>query len=978
MKTWINILLLSILGSTIFSSKAINLNKNYLNNISNSQYNNNIDPTYPTFKDKQTWYDSQRVCWDGGTCEPHPSSKTISFNWRQYADDWNTFKKNYSSFTIGIYASANSRYNSSTLTDRTFNTSVISSNRMDSGIGRYNYNKFLSNANAHYENYGSNSAYAGYYLWHDSTYIYVFLSLVAQTQKGGIGETRGAEASLNYKGITFHSSFSLQNVKNNLNYALNKEISLTSDYSGSLEDKKNINDPTGKGNDLTTLLTTTIKNVLGNEYSKWKPYIQPFSFNNSTRKATTVFKFRNSTTGNQEIWTFETPVNIKLSENYWGKSLRGRLNIFPGQIVNPNDSTQGMVPDKPIQLEPDKVSDTYGGTLEFHTTAHLQFDGLNDSSEWMTVNGQPVEVINNKFVYNMKDQRVMEGKEATNIYDIVVNHDDETNKAKYRIKYKISNLVPTLLPKWYAWDPAKNPNQNDLIVPSIDGKPNPKYDPEVNPETGTKTQILWVKKKSKYPFPLDPLNKYGEVIDPKRNPGDYDLGFLAEGSVVGMGVQQLFNPAEVSEVWREGVNSNLISHSNPTEREQLTKIKPDSVNKYWSWEGFWHYITKTNDNLAYEKYVLIGAKYQDKYPRFLDILGNNNIAVDFWTTIHGIHLKNYLIDYKKLDLTKISKLNFEQVASYWKEYTSDIIAQRIPPDPNPADFVDISGNFPAIKMNEIDVNKIRSLVLAYAQNYINQKASGAKLGIDYYVVTKEGIDISSNADALKPLLDNLTEPKYLDIIIKTKQFSSILIGEANGSIKNSRNYDPEKVKDLSKIKFNNQKFNFAGFSIEEIKNWIIKYINLGLKKSGYTDLVFNKDYGISINDIPPTDENHNNVPGYFNDEIFSDFLNNLERSKKITIVVYANDASDLAEGKTEFVLENYINGDKPDPDPTNPTNPVDPIEPNPNPTNPTNPEIPTWGDKKYLRWLLPVIIIPIIGIIIGIIWFYFRFKKRIR
>nr|WP_245938424.1 hypothetical protein [Spiroplasma phoeniceum] len=34
----------------------------------------------------------------------------------------------------------------------------------------------------------------------------------------------------------------------------------------------------------------------------------------------------------------------------------------------------------------------------------------------MTVNGQPVEVINNKFVYNMKDQHVTEGKDGTNIY----------------------------------------------------------------------------------------------------------------------------------------------------------------------------------------------------------------------------------------------------------------------------------------------------------------------------------------------------------------------------------------------------------------------------------------------------------------------------------------------------------------------------------------------------------------------------------
>ncbi|AXF97175.1 hypothetical protein SDAV_002242 [Spiroplasma phoeniceum P40] len=86
-------------------------------------------------------------------------------------------------------------------------------------------------------------------------------------------------------------------------------------------------------------------------------------YNYSTHKATTVFKFKNSNTGNQEIWTFETPINIKLSENYWGKSLSARLIFFPGQIVNPNDSTQGMVSDKPIQLEPDKVSDTYGGTL---------------------------------------------------------------------------------------------------------------------------------------------------------------------------------------------------------------------------------------------------------------------------------------------------------------------------------------------------------------------------------------------------------------------------------------------------------------------------------------------------------------------------------------------------------------------------------------------------------------------------------------
>lgn len=51
-------------------------------------------------------------------------------------------------------------------------------------------------------------------------------------------------------------------------------------------------------------------------------------------------------------------------------------------------------------------------------------------------------------------------------------------------------------------------------------------------------------------------------------------------------------------------------------------------------------------------------------------------------------------------------------------------------------------------MNEINTTKIRALVLAYAQNYINQKVIGAVLGNDYTVVTKDGVDISSNPDML--------------------------------------------------------------------------------------------------------------------------------------------------------------------------------------------------------------------------------------
>jgi len=40
------------------------------------------------------------------------------------------------------------------------------------------------------------------------------------------------------------------------------------------------------------------------------------------------------------------------------------------------------------------------------------------------------------------------------------------------------------------------------------------------------------------PFPLDHLNKDGNIIE---NDNDYEPGLIAEGSVTGMGIQQLFD-----------------------------------------------------------------------------------------------------------------------------------------------------------------------------------------------------------------------------------------------------------------------------------------------------------------------------------------------------------------------------------------------------------------------------------------------------
>nr|WP_146693297.1 hypothetical protein [Spiroplasma sp. ChiS] len=170
---------------------------------------------------------------------------------------------------------------------------------------------------------------------------------------------------------------------------------------------------------------------MGSEYNDWKEYIQPFSFSDETRKATTTIKFNDPVTSQQQVWTFNTPINITLSQNYWGKSLSERMHLLPGQIVNPNDSTKGMIIDTSDILDPPNPSKNYGGTLRYHTTASIEFDSLLDNTEWLEINGTKVDVLENKFSAVLLDNRLL--GEKNNTYDIIAYHNDGVYKAQYEL-----------------------------------------------------------------------------------------------------------------------------------------------------------------------------------------------------------------------------------------------------------------------------------------------------------------------------------------------------------------------------------------------------------------------------------------------------------------------------------------------------------------------------------------------------------------
>lgn len=700
----------------------------------------------------------------------------------------------------------------------------------------------------------------------------------------------------------------------------NKTIEIESDFSSSLVDPNNI--PAEK-----SALDTLIKQTLGSYYEKWKQYLGAYAYSDKTNSATVTMKFYNPATKNQVVWTFNVYIKVNLSKNYWDKTLAKRLTINPGIVMN--DAGE-LVEDKPTKWQ---SKDVYG------TTAQIVFDGAPDGSETMKVNGVPIETINNKFVFNMTDSQTKDNEDKPiNEYHILLEkHDLKTWEVigNHEVTYLIKQNVPPLALKWYSWDPDKpgNENQKSLITPSLpDGSPNPNYDREVNEVTGTKTQIIWVKHPADNPFPLDPLDKDGNVIN---NDSDYEPGFIAEGSVSGMGIQQLFSDPWVKTVTRAKVDHRLL---NPTDKQI---IATDDKGSYWSWAGNYHYLITDQKGATANKFILIGQDYQNKYLKFLDVLNNPGIAVDFWTTTQGLHLKNYLVKYKQLTSKRIQELTFEQVMSYWKEYVSDVKSQRVPPDPNPVDYQDLGKlSFWTIKMNLTTVDLIKQEIIKQVKEQLAR--TDLIYDVDYQLKPFDN-------ETLKNLLNyDSAGNATIDLNINALATSTKAIGTNTIKIINNTHYDSKTVIDLSTVKFAIRQFNFSSFTIEQLKAWIFQDINQTFEFYQIS-LAYPDDYGVR-----PLD-----------DATLNQFLT-AEKLTRLTITIYAQDESLKAINGTTLELVN---------DPDAPIVPPDPPGPDPDPKPTPDPNPGGITASTSATWIVSLVL-GFIVVTIVVVYLKYHSKKK--
>ncbi|WP_346350231.1 Mbov_0399 family ICE element protein [Spiroplasma endosymbiont of Calodromius spilotus] len=750
--------------------------------------------------------------------------------------------------------------------------------------------------------------------------------------------------------LNFNSDYNIANAKNRIENELKQTIIYQSDTSTNILDKTN-------WNAIKTILDNKIFNVLSKKGSiiEWKKLIKPnyaLITENNNYYLKTSFNIFNHLTEQWENWVFKTKLNFSLSAKYWKSKIQERILITPGKISDEKGIEMINDVEEVINNGEGKENKYNKGIIKYHTTTFFQYiepkENNNDPDyDIVKINGVNLNAVNGLYTYTFDD------KEKVNKYEIEIIHRpnpkiDGDIGGNFKLTILIETITPSLQLKLMGWGPKNIDYEkltNEFIKdPSNENKSikNPNYDKEINKETGTKKQLIWIRHQSNSPFPLDPIDKDGNLIK-TSNINDYDIGYLAEASAVGAGFENFYNNDNIEKVIRYLSNEKL--NTKFENGYQLEKSKTGDVNTSAGWFHFIIQQKRFNDlngntqtPFYQHKFIYVDKNKSSNYGYFLNSIDSQD-AGDFWNTTQGRHLKNYMINYKKWNTDNdLAKLNYEAVLSYWRDYVSDI-RNHLAVNESINNFKALNDlNISALKMNVKDIKTIKDKINKYVWQEINKLSLLATINKDYIIqIYKNSQWQKLTDDDLNQLITNQQEQtKAITIKIKALNTSMFLIGETNQfKVINNLNYDESKVIDLSKIKYKNQEYNFKDKTKDNIfNNYIMEYIKQGFKINKLDEILKQDiDYQISLQGV-------NGGKININDNELQEFMKKIQENKysELKITIYALDDSLKVIGNISYkLINNPITENAPSkPNEIPPTEGIIPNIPN-KPMNPNNP-----------------------------------------
>ncbi|WP_215741521.1 Mbov_0399 family ICE element protein [Mesomycoplasma hyorhinis] len=403
---------------------------------------------------------------------------------------------------------------------------------------------------------------------------------------------------------------------------------------------------------------------------------------------------------NQNVYKYvikNVNIRYKSTEFFKSKNLQERIKIVPGKTIDKTNFSNKLVDDVPVREENDRpISREYGGTWIYDSNVKVIFNTTLKEDEILYINEEKVDVINQKFEFDLK---LINLDNPAEIYKIkVVKFDKENanfeNKkmiAQWEMIIKIKNNQPKMEIKWFGWQPDSNPQQrskieeylkndkSEFIFDEIGQKmKNPDYDKLIDPATGTKNELVWIDfSANSLPngtqFLQDPQSAEGNLI---KDIDLFDLGIIAQASVIEKGAN--FKSFSSNSLFRRFKVRNDIDNFDfdydplifpLSRRGHNFKISQIEEN-YFSSEGIWLFSYKNPRSMNLFKIIWVGKNKNNQL--FSEIFPNTKIY-NFWESTHGQHLAAYLGEKENYNLDQIKQLSYDQVILKWKDYINDFI-----------------------------------------------------------------------------------------------------------------------------------------------------------------------------------------------------------------------------------------------------------------------------------------------------------------
>lgn len=492
---------------------------------------------------------------------------------------------------------------------------------------------------------------------------------------------------------------------------------------------------TYNGQDITNEFKAKIKQEVENHKYEFSNNMVPNDKKEMMRTIYNMFSklFNEGISLIENIPTVLEPTNIYF--NYGEGNFKNRLNIRPGNVLKEKNLYDINKPNSTFRLDnqyekdvPLRISDPrdatsdpgWGGKWLINSPGYVTFSANLDETEVLMINKQRVDVINRVFAYDLKDLRSSasdeekvafvekdknkpqdelndENSHHKNEYVIEIlkykNGSNNTGEpiGKYKIVYVINTQSTKQNFKWYAWDPANNPSQKELITEfeEKDGKQvldpktglpkvNPKYDPAIDPNTGTKKQIVWIPANSLN----DEIMKKLRFVYPNLNWLN-DFGIFAEASVLGKGaLRNIFKDKNLSDDDISYFKVKLYNAKGEWVKKEDSKIIPlstkngDSQNAYMSEEGLWLIGATSKKGISNVRLVLISKENKPQnyfYDEIKNKFDEKNIYLQkrfeiFWNSALGKHFMLQLINNENLTEEEVWKLSYEEVWNYYQNW----------------------------------------------------------------------------------------------------------------------------------------------------------------------------------------------------------------------------------------------------------------------------------------------------------------------